>query len=82
VSTHKSKRERQLLKIGDIWILFSHGSLNHFSRFFIPKVEDLFQTRDQVLKLENSRSRSRLINWRVFDDDNFGIQWQMDSIDE
>jgi hypothetical protein len=32
--------------------------------------------------VENFGARSRLINWRAFDDDNFGIQWQMDSIDE
>jgi hypothetical protein len=41
-------------------------------------MEDLFQIGDQVLKVENSGAKSHLISWRVFDEDNFGIQWQMD----
>jgi len=32
--------------------------------------------------VKNFGTRSCLINWRTFDDGNFGIQWQMDSIDE
>ncbi len=71
-----------MLQIGDIWILFSHVFANHFNKFCIPRVEDLFQTRDWVMKVENSRRKSCLISWRAFDDDNFGIRWQMDPIDE
>jgi hypothetical protein len=82
VSTHKSKRKKQVPWIGDVWILFSPISPNHFNKFFIPRVEDLFRIRNQILRVENSRTRSRLISWRSFDDDNFGIQWQMDSIYE
>ncbi len=29
--------------------------------------------------MKNFGTRSCLINWRTFDDGNFGIQWQMDS---
>jgi len=32
--------------------------------------------------VENSGIKSRLINWRAFDDENFGIRWQMDSTNE
>jgi hypothetical protein len=62
-----------VLQIGDIWILFSPISQNHFNRFFIPRVKDLFQTRDQILRVENFGGRSHLISWRAFDDGNFGI---------
>ncbi len=65
-----------------VWILFFHVSPNHFSRFFILGVEELFGAGNQILRVENSGVRSRLISWRTFDDDNFGIQWQMDSTNE
>jgi hypothetical protein len=81
VSTHRFERQKKVLQIGDIWIPFSPISPNHFNRFFIPRVEDLFQIGNRVLKV-NSRARSRLISWRMFDDDNFGIRWQMDSTNE
>jgi hypothetical protein len=45
-------------------------------------VEDLFRIGDQILRVENSRARFCLISWKAFDDNNFKIQWQMDSIDE
>jgi hypothetical protein len=45
-------------------------------------VEFLFRIGDWILKVENSGARSQLISWRAFDDDNFGIQWQMDSTNE
>jgi hypothetical protein len=82
VSTHRSERQRQVLQIGDVWIPFSPVSPNHFIKFFILGIEDLFWTRDQILKVENFGARSKLISWRAFHDDHFGIQWQMDSTDE
>jgi hypothetical protein len=82
VNTHKSERQRQMLRIGDVWIPFSPISVNHFSKFFIPGIEDLFWIKDRTYRVENSRTRSRLISWRAFDDDHFGIQCQMDSTDE
>jgi hypothetical protein len=53
---------------GDIWIPRVVVSLNHFARFYIPGVEDLFQTRDRLVKVEHAGSRSRLISWRVWCD--------------
>jgi hypothetical protein len=69
-------------QLSDVWIPFSLISPNHFIRFFILGVEDLFLAKDWILKVENSRMKSRLISWRTFDDENFGIQWQMDFVDE
>ncbi len=82
VSTHKSERQRQVPRIGDVWIPFSPNSVNHFSKFFISGIKDLFWIGDWILKVENSKARSRLISWRAFDDDHFGIQCQMDFTDE
>ncbi len=62
VLTHKSEKQRQMPQISDIRIRFSHVSPNHFSIFFILGVENLFQTRDCVLKVENFGARSRLIS--------------------
>jgi hypothetical protein len=73
VSTHRLERQRQVSQLGDVWIPFSHVFPNYFIRFFIPRMEDLFRARDRILKVENSRVRSRLISWRTFDDNNFGI---------
>jgi hypothetical protein len=60
-----AKRQRSVLRLGDIWIPKSPVSPNHFSRFYIPGVEDLFQTGDRVVRIEHAGSRSHLINWRV-----------------
>jgi hypothetical protein len=45
-------------------------------------MEDLFWVGNQILRVENLRVRSRLISWKAFDDENFRIQWQMNSTDE
>jgi hypothetical protein len=58
VSTHRSERQRQMSRIGDIWIPFSPVSPNHFNNFFILGVENLFQAKDQILRVENCRVRS------------------------
>jgi len=45
-------------------------------------MEDLFWVGNQILRVGNLRVRSRLISWKAFDDENFRIQWQMNSTDE
>jgi hypothetical protein len=69
-------------RLCDVWIPFSPIFPNHFIRFFILEVEDLFMARDRILKVENSGMRSRLISLKEFGDEHFGIQWQMDFADE
>jgi hypothetical protein len=61
-----SERQNALPRLGDIWVPKSVVSLNHFVRLYIPGVEDLFQARDRLLRVEHSGSRSRLINWRIW----------------
>jgi hypothetical protein len=69
-------------RLGDIWIPRSPVSPNHFSRFYIPSVEDLFQTGDRVVRIEHTGSRSRLISWRIWRDPEMKWQFQQESTDE
>jgi len=55
-------------RLGDIWIPKAVISPNHFARFYIPGVEDLFQIRDRLVRVEHAGSRFRLISWRVWRD--------------
>ncbi len=63
-----AKRQRSVPRLGDIWIPKSFVSLNHFARFYIPSVEDLFKAGDRLVRVEHAGSRFRLISWRVWRD--------------
>jgi len=69
-------------RLGDIWIPKSTPSANHFPRFYIPGVEDLFQVGDRIVRVEHSRSRSHLISWQVWRDSKSKWQFQQESTDE
>ncbi len=69
-------------RLGDLWIRKSSVSPNHFIRFYIPGVEDLFQDGDLIVRVEHSRLRSRLISWRVWRDSESKWQFQQESTDE
>ncbi len=47
-------RTREVLRVGDIWIPKCTRSPDHFTHFFIPRIEILFQTRDKILRTEAS----------------------------
>jgi len=57
-----AERQRSVSRLGDIWIPKSHVSPNHFARFYIPGVEDLFQVGDRIVRVEHAGSKSRLIS--------------------
>jgi hypothetical protein len=69
-------------RLGDIWIPKSTSSANHFPRFYIPGVEDLFQVGDRIVHVEHSKTRSRLISWRIWFDSSSKWQFQLESTDE
>jgi hypothetical protein len=52
------------------------------TKFFIPRIEILFQSDDMILGVEASSLSSRLVCWRFCQ--NFELQqaWQLDSSDE
>jgi hypothetical protein len=82
VSPGFTERQRSVPRLGDIWIPKSPVSFNHFPRFYIPGVEDLFQTGDRVVRVKHAGSRSRLISWRVWRDSEAKWQFQQESTDE
>jgi hypothetical protein len=57
-----SERQSGLPRLGDIWVPKSATSPNHFTRLFIPGIEDLFQEGDHLIRVEHSGSRSHLIS--------------------
>ncbi len=73
---------RNIPRVGDIWVPKSAPTANHFPRLYIPKVEDLFQTGDRVIRIEHGGSRSRLICWRIWRDVEQIWQFQQESSDE
>jgi hypothetical protein len=60
------ERQRNVPRIGDIWIPKFVASPNHFTRLYIPGVEDLFHIGDHILKVEHCGSSSRVISWRIW----------------
>ncbi len=66
-------------RLGDIWIPKLTPSANHFPRFYILSVEDLFQVGDRIVRVEHSGTRSRLISWRVWQDAASKWQFQQES---
>jgi len=77
-----AERHRSVPRLGDIWVPKSAVSPNHFTRFYIPGVEDLFQIGDHLVKVEHGGSRSRVINWRIWCDSEGKWQFQQESTDE
>lgn len=82
VTTSFAEKQRSVPRLGDIWIPKSVVSPNHFARFYIHGVEDLFQIGDRLVKVEHAGSRSRLISWRVWRDPKRKWQFQQESTDE
>jgi len=76
------ERQRSVPRIGDIWIPKLAVSPNHFTKLYIPGVEDLFQIRDHLLRVEHCGSRSRIISWRIWHNPKEGWQFQQESTDE
>jgi len=71
-----------VLRLGDIWVPKLAMSFNHFTRFYIPVVEDLFQVGDHIVRVEHGGSRSRVISWRIWRDSKGKWQFEQKSTDE
>jgi len=63
-----AERQRSVPRLGDVWVPKSAISPNHFTRFYIPGVEDLFQVGDHLVRVEHGGSRSHVISWRIWHD--------------
>ncbi len=82
VASAHVEKQCSLPRVGDIWIPKSAVSPNHFVRLYIPGVEDLFQEGDRLLQVEHSGSRSRLISWGIWWNQEGGWRFQQESTDE
>ncbi|CAM6002414.1 unnamed protein product [Sphagnum balticum] len=82
VATDLAERTTSVPRLGDIWIPKSAISPNHFVRLYIPGVEDLYQEGDRLLRVEHNGSRSRLISWRLWRNQEGAWRFQQESTDE
>ncbi len=52
-STHiVSDGAKEVPRVGDVWILYSARSFDHFTKFFILGIKVLFQQCDMILRVE------------------------------
>jgi hypothetical protein len=54
--------------IGDIWIPNLSIPPNHFARFYMHGVKDIFQIGDLVFRVEHIGARSRLMSHKTWHD--------------
>jgi hypothetical protein len=52
-----AERQRSVPRLGNIWVFKFAVSPNHFTRFYIPGVEDLFKVGDHLVKVEHGGSK-------------------------
>ncbi len=54
-STHiMSDGAKEVPRVQNVWIPYSTRFLDHFTRFFILRIEIMFQLGDKILKVEAS----------------------------
>jgi hypothetical protein len=53
-----SDKTKEIPRVGDIWILHFTRFLDHFTIFFMPGIEVLFQASDRIIKVEASGQSS------------------------
>jgi len=82
VTLEFAERQSNVPKLGDIWIPKLAASPNHFVRLYIPRVEDLIQEGDHLLRVEHGGSRSRFISWRIWRNQEGGWRFQQECTDE
>ncbi len=68
--------------VGNIWIPYSTISVYHFTKFFIPGIEVLFQSSDEILRVEALGLSSKLVYWRLWQNVELQQTWQLDSSNE
>ncbi len=68
--------------VGNIGIPYSTRSFYHFTNFFIPKIEVLFQSGDKILKVEALGPSSKLVCWRLWQNVELQETWQLDNSNE
>jgi hypothetical protein len=52
-------------QLGDIWIPSSTNIIQRYVRFNMPGMDDIFRARNKMIKVEHSRTISRMLNWNL-----------------
>lgn len=52
-------------KLGDIWILVAMKNEQHFVKFYIPRMEEMFGVGDIIIRVKHVRATFRLMNWKL-----------------
>jgi hypothetical protein len=82
-STHiASNKTKEIFRVGDIWIPHSTRSPNHFTKFFIPGIEVLFQIGDKIFRIEASNLSPQLVCWRLWQNVEFQQSQHLDNSNE
>jgi hypothetical protein len=67
--------------VGDIWVLSLPIDQSRFVMIFVLGMEDLFKTRNKIVKVSHSRATSRLLNW-IMKIDKVGVhRWMIENED-
>lgn len=82
VSSSILERKNRTPRIGDIWTPKLYTSPNHFTRFYVLSIRDLFHIRDRILRVEHIGVRSHVIIWRMWWDSKQRWQCQLESTNE
>jgi hypothetical protein len=64
------------VKLGDIRILGSLETDQHYVRFYLPGIENMFRIRDKMVKVEHFKAISRMLSWSL----NEGNLWVKDNL--
>jgi hypothetical protein len=73
---HNLVNGKLVIRLGDIWILGSLEINQHYVRFYLLTMENMFRIRDKMVKVEHSRTISRMLSWSL----NEGNVWVKDNL--
>jgi hypothetical protein len=52
-------------KLGDIWNLVAMRYEQHFVKFYIPRMEEMFGVGNIIIRVKHVRATFRLMNWNL-----------------
>jgi hypothetical protein len=76
------EEKSEVFKVGEIWIPKAFASLDCLIKIFIPRIKNLLQEGDMILKAEAGGGMSRLISWKLYLKSNQGLKWQLKGANE
>lgn len=56
---------KHTLQLGGIWIPSFTNIEQHYVRFNMPGMDDMFRARNKMIKVEHFRTISKMLNWNL-----------------